>query len=640
MENFNGKKIKNNELKGEKNMNNLPVYLFHQGTNYRSYEFLGAHLIKQDGEDGVVFRVWAPNAQQIAVVGDFNRWNVNQNVMRRISEGGIWEAFVSGAKEGARYKFAVTTAQKTVYKADPFAFYSELSPSNCSIVCDVSGYEFKASDYEEKRRTRDIMKCPVNIYEINLASWKKKEDGSYYTYTDLKRELVPYVKEMGYTHVEFMPVTEFPYDGSWGYQVTGYFSITSRFGSVKEFMALVDAFHQADVGVILDWVPAHFPRDEFGLSLFDGTFQFEDGNPQRQEHKAWGTLIFDFGKTEVQSFLISSAFYLFEVCHVDGLRVDAVASMLYLDYDRKDGEWSKNALGTNINLEAVAFLQKLNSAVLSAYPHGLMIAEESTAFPMVTMPPHIGGLGFNFKWNMGWMNDVLSYVKLDPYFRSNDHNKLTFSMMYAFSENFILPISHDEVVYGKGSLINKMPGDYEQKFASTRAFMGYMMSHPGKKLMFMGQEYGQFSEWDNAKGLEFFMLDYPMHGKLHAFYKDLNAFYRENEALYSVEKSWDGFEWLVADDNQNNTLAFKRTGENGQQIIAIINFSGASHEDYRIGVEKGKYQVVFSSDAAKYGGSAQFKNRIYNAKKKLSHGKPYSISVNVAPLSFIYLEKV
>ena len=596
-------------------------------------------MVKTGKNPAVTFRVWAPHAASVSVVGDFNDWDASKNKMNKISVTGVWELTIDGLKTYDNYKYAIESDGKTFYKADPYAYHNETTPKTASKVYDLEGYSWRAVDYEKKRNDYKAYVSPMNIYEVNLASWKKNPDGSYYSYRQLASTLVPYVKEMGYTHVEFMPVTEYPFDGSWGYQVTGYYSVSSRFGTPHDFMYLIDEFHLAGIGVIIDWVPAHFPKDAHGLYEFDGTCQYEYSDWHKMEHKNWGTRVFDFGKTEVQSFLVSSAMFFFDIYHIDGIRVDAVASMLYLDYDRNFGEWEPNYLGTNVNLEALAFLKKLNTEIFSAFPYALMIAEESTAFPMVTKPVDAGGLGFNFKWNMGWMNDVLSYCKTDPLWRGEKHNQLTFSMMYAFSENFILPISHDEVVHLKGSLINKMPGNYDQKFAGVRTFMGYMMSHPGKKLMFMGQEFGQFKEWAYAEGLEFFLLDYQKHACLKRFFADLNRFYRENDAMYSIEDSWNGFEWIIADDAYNNMLCFVRKGLSGQQIMAIINFSGLEHRDYGIGVDGKEYELVFSSEEKLYGGQGRFRKKKFTSIKKPSHGKQRQIRIDIAPLSFMYLER-
>ncbi len=610
-------------------------YLFHQGTNYRSYNYLGSHFAKKGKDRGVIFRVWAPNAESVSVVGDFNGWDKTANVMKK--DGGIFELFVKGLKQYDNYKYCVKSQNSEVLKADPYAFHAETTPETASKIYDLDGYKWRDGEYMENLGGQAHHK-PMNIYEVNLLSFMRKENGDYYSYRELEKVLVPYVKKHGYNYVEMMPVTEYPFDGSWGYQVTGYFAVTSRLGTPKDFMSLVDAFHRENIGVILDWVPAHFPKDEFGLYEFDGAPLYENHGWDRIEHKSWGTRRFDYGRTEVQSFLISSAFIFFDKYHIDGIRVDAVASMLYLDYDKKPGEWLPNQYGDNKNIEAIEFIKKLNKSVHEAYPYAIMIAEESTAYPYVTKPVDEGGLGFDYKWNMGWMNDVLSYVAVDPLFRKYDHNKLNFSMMYAFSEHYILPISHDEVVHGKKSLLDKQFGSYEDKFAGVRAFMGYMIAHPGKKLMFMGSEFGQFKEWNYKEGLEFFLKDYEKHNKLDRFFTELNKFYLANEALYGDDDGWDGFEWIAADDADKNSLAFiRKCGKS--EIIAAINFSGADIK-YRIGVEKGCYKVVFDSDKQIYGGDGKSRKRIYNAEAISSNGKNYSIEIDMPKLSFKYLVPV
>lgn len=615
----------------------FPVYLFHQGTNYNAYEFMGAHLGNKDGKNGVYFRTWAPNAESISVVGDFNEWQLEKNPMKRISEGGIFEAFIEGLKVFDCYKFAVTHSGKTVFKADPYAFHTETPSGTASKIYDLSGYEWKDGEYMKNKTA--VYDKPMNIYEVNLASWKKHENGDYYSYKELAKELVDYVAEMGYTHVELMPVSEYPFDGSWGYQVTGYYAVSSRFGTPHDFMELVDAFHNKGIGVIIDWVPAHFPKDEHGLYEFDGTACYENQGWDRKEHKAWGTRIFDWGRNEVQSFLISNAMFLFDKYHADGLRVDAVASMLYLDYDRKPGEWIPNKNGGNYNLEAIAFFKKLNTVVFGKYGNALMIAEESTAFPLITKPANVGGLGFNYKWNMGWMNDVLDYMQCDPYFRSGNHNKITFSMYYAFSENFILPISHDEVVHGKKSLLDKMPGSIEEKFANLRAFLAYMFAHPGKKLNFMGNEYGQFKEWNYEEGLEFFMLKYDTHKKLWDYNKFINKLYKDNKPLFEIEDSWDGFKWISADDKNNNVISFNRIARNGETITVVINFSGNDFTEYKIGATAGTYKVILNSDDAVFGGRGHFRKKIYKTAKEPSHGYECSLKLKLPRLSAVYLKK-
>lgn len=620
--------------------NSLASFLFHQGTNYKTYDFLGAHFTRENGQNGVVFRVWAPNAASVSVIGDFNGWDKTKNVMSLIDNDGVWEEFIAGVKEFDSYKYAVTSKKgETVNKADPYAFHAETPPNTASKVYELSGYRWQDKEYFKNLLKNNSINAPMNVYEVNLASWKRHKDGSYLTYNELKTELVDYVCEMNYTHVEFMPVAEYPFDGSWGYQVTGYYAITSRFGTPKEFMALVDEFHKRGIGVIVDWVPAHFPKDEHGLIEFDGEPLYENHGKDRQENANWGTRLFDYGRTEVQSFLVSNAAFMFDKYHVDGLRVDAVASMLYLDYDKKPGEWFPNVYGDNKNLEAIAFFHKLNAEIFARFPYALMIAEESTANVKITGRIEDGALGFNYKWNMGWMNDALSYVETDPYFRKYHHNKLTFSMMYAYSENFVLPVSHDEVVHGKKSLLDKMPGDYEDKFAGNRAFMGYMISHPGKKLTFMGEEIGQFKEWNFAEGLEFFLLDYPKHRELHEFYKELFAFYKNNDAFYSIDDNWTGFEWLDADNADNDVIAYKRKGASGEEIIAVISFNGGAIKNYVLPVDGKKYKVVFNSDDKRFGGLNKVKKTVYNAQKAKDLKKPYKISLEMPKLSFVYLLK-
>lgn len=618
----------------------FPLHLFHNGNNYRAYELFGAHPAEENGCKGYLFRVWAPRADTVSVVGDFNEWNPDLHCMERLLDGETFELFIPDIKQFDIYKYCIKTKDgRFLYKADPYAFHAETPSQTASKVYDLNGYRWTDTDYQKNLKNKNIYDSPMNIYELNALSWRQYNDGNYFDFNKLRGELIPYLKKMSYTHVEFMPLGEYPYDASWGYQITGYYAITSRLGTPHDFMKLVDELHNNGIGVILDWVPAHFPKDAHGLYEFDGEPLYECPQWDRMEHKGWGTRRFDYGRTEIQSFLVSNAAFFFEKFHIDGLRVDAVASMLYLDYDKKEGEWIPNIYGENKNLEAISFIQKLNTTIFSEYPHALMIAEESTAWPLVTKPVDVGGLGFNFKWNMGWMNDVLSYMQTDPYFRSYSHNKLTFSMFYAFSENFVLPISHDEVVHGKRSLIDKMPGGYEEKFANVRAFMGYMMSHPGKKLLFMGSEFGQFKEWDYKEGLEFFLTEYPMHKKLMLMNEELNAFYIKTPAFYEIEDSWEGFEWMAADDASRNIVAYMRRDKKGEQYLIVINFAGVQAMEYRLGVPKGKYKVVFNTDSKKYGGNGVLNKRIYTATKKDSHGKEYSLLLEIPALTCMYLMK-
>ncbi len=621
----------------------FPLHLFHHGENFKTYELMGAHPAKQGRKQGYIFRVWAPRAESVSVVGEFNNWNETANVMQRMIDGETFELFIPALKEFDSYKYCIKTADgRTLYKADPYAFHAETPGSdknNASKLYNLTDFAWTDKAYLDKRNHTNIYASPLNIYEVNLLSWKHHTDGSYYTYRELADELVSYVVKMGYTHVELMPLTEHPFDGSWGYQVTGYYAITSRLGTPHDFMHLVNSFHKAGIGVILDWVPAHFPKDAFGLYEFDGEPLYEASQWDRMENKGWGTRRFDYGRNEVVSFLISSAMFFFEKFHVDGLRVDAVASMLYLDYDKEPGEWVPNIYGENKNLEALAFLRRLNEAVFASFPNALMIAEESTAWPMITKPTSMGGVGFNFKWNMGWMNDVLRYISANPVFRQYEHNKLTFSMMYAFSENYVLPISHDEVVHGKASLIGKMPGDYYEKFAGVRAFLGYMMSHPGKKLNFMGAEIGQFKEWAYKEGIEFFLTKYPLHSKLSSMVKELNFLYKSTPAFYEIENSWEGFEWLAADDADRNFLAYQRKDREGNSIVVMINFSGTDYKNYKLGLPEGSYKLFFNSDAVRFGGSGAIRKHVFHTTKTFSHGKENSITFDLPKLTCVYLIK-
>ncbi len=605
------------------------IRLFLDGKNYDCFDLFGA----RKADDGTLFRVWAPNAKSVSVVGDFNGWDATADPMHRI-DGGIWEATTVDLPEYSVYKYRVEGYDGVVrMKADPYGSHMETKPATGTKIYDIYKHTWKDAKWYKTKVKASALEAPMNIYEVNLGSWKKYPDGNFYSYEKVAEELIPYMKEMHYTHVEFMPLTEYPFDGSWGYQVIGYFAPSSRFGTPESFMKMVDAFHQAGIGVILDWVPAHFPKDEAGPFWFDGTPCYEYNDPLKREHKSWGTMVFDFGRPEVRSFLISSALYWIEKYHIDGLRVDAVASMLYLDYDRT--EYRPNIHGGTENLEAVEFLQMLNTAVFARNPSAYMIAEESTAWPNVSKPADIGGLGFNFKWNMGWMNDMMKYMSMDPIYRAHHHNQLTFSLFYAFSENFILPISHDEVVHGKGSLVNKMPGDTDMKIRGSRAFLAYMMAHPGKKLLFMGSEFAQFREWDYENGLEWFMIeDFENHRNFKTFSSNLNKFYLDNPPMWQDDYSWNGFKWLAADDSEQSVIAFRRIDHKGNEIYCICNFVPVERQGYRIGVPHlGKYTEVFNSTS--WDGSP-YANEVIKAEKIPMHGEPQSIAVNLPPLSVMY----
>ena len=608
---------------------------FGQGIDCRAYEWLGCHSL---GDGAYVFRVWAPSARAVSLVGDFNAWDQAADPMTPVG-GGVWETQTGKAGEYDSYKYAITGAEgKTVLKSDPYGFHFETRPANASKVIDLEGYEWQDGDWLRRKEESSLYDCPVNIYEVHAGSWRQYPDGNVFSYEKLADELIPYVKDMGYTHVELLPVMEYPFDGSWGDQVTGYYAPTSRYGTPKGFMAFVDRCHQAGIGVIVDWVPAHFPKDENGLYRFDGSHCYEYADPRKGEHYEWGTCVFDYGRSEVRSFLISNAMFWLDAYHVDGIRVDAVASMLFLDYNRRDGEWTPNIYGGKENLEAVSFLKQLNETVFAAYPKTMMIAEESTSWPMVSRPTSDGGLGFNYKWNMGWMNDMLHYMSLDPLFRKFSHDNLTFSFFYAFSENFVLPISHDEVVHGKCSLINKMPGSYEDKFASVRLFLAYMMAHPGKKLLFMGCEFGQFKEWDYESGLDWLLLDYDSHRMLQHYSKTLNHFYLETPALWENDFSWDGFSWIAHDDYSQSVIAFRRMDNHGHEIIAVCNFTPVKREQYRIGVPAhGVYSEVFNSDAAEFGGSGVINGTVESELTPM-HGFAQSVSLTLPPLSVLYFK--
>ena len=618
---------------------------FSQGHAIRAQDFMGAHPAVRDGQDGWVFRVWAPHARSVAVMGDFNGWNDSDHPMELLSDG-VWETFIPGLQQYDSYKYAVHTASgRVLAKSDPYAFHAETRPGTASKLYDLSGYGWGDDSWMEYRKKNPIYQKPLNIYEVHLGSWRRTADDQMLSYLDIWTYLIPYVKEMGFTHVELLPITEHPLDASWGYQCTGYFAATSRFGTPHDFMWLVDQLHQAGIGVILDWVPAHFPKDAFGLYEFDGEPCYEYADTRKGEHADWGTRVFDYARHEVRSFLFSSALFWLEQFHIDGLRVDAVASMLYLDYGRQGGEWVPNMFGGHENLEAVDFLQELNGHIFQEHPDTMMIAEESTAWPRVSHPVGVGGLegglGFNLKWNMGWMNDILHYIKLDPYFRQFNHKDITFSLMYAFSENFVLPLSHDEVVHMKGSLINKMPGSNEEKFAGVRAFYTYMLTHPGKKLLMMGSEFGQWNEWHYEHSLDWHLLDPDQewskpHRQLQQFFKQANALYLAHPELWELDFSWEGFEWIEADDNQANTVAFLRKDAKGEALVIVCNFSPVDRTGYTVGVPiPGVYTCIFNSDELDFGGKGGGDHEPVRSRYVESQGREQSITISLPPMSAV-----
>ena len=623
-------------------LSEFDLYLFHQGTNYHAYEMLGAHFVESDGKKGVRFAVWAPHAKSISVVGDFNEWDTRVNPMTRGRDGEIWEVFVPGIEEGAIYKYAIEPqwGGPRIMKADPYGFYAEKKPNTASRVYDLSKYEWKDGDWFEQKKKESSYERPMLTYEVHAGSWRRTKDGEYLSYRDLADQLIDYVKKMNYTHIEFMPLCEHPFDGSWGYQITGYYAVTSRFGTPDDFRYLVDKAHENGIAVIMDWVPGHFCKDEQGLRHFDGQTLYESDNEQLAENWEWGTTNFDYGRTEVQSFLISNAMFWFEEFHIDGLRIDAVANMLYLNYGRKDGEWTPNKYGDTGNLEAMDFLKKLNESIFKYHPQALMIAEESTAWPLISKPVYMGGMGFNYKWNMGWMNDMLKYMSLDPIYRKWNHDKVTFSFMYAFSENFVLPLSHDEVVHGKCSLISKMPGDYWQKFAGLRTFFAYWIAHPGKKLLFMGGEFGQFIEWNYDDSLDWHLpQQYPMHKKMLEYSRALNKFYCDHKALWQVDFDWNGFQWIDCNDNENSVVSFIRKAEDpSDYIVAVCNFTPEVRHGYRIGVpEKGSYIEVFNSDDEAFGGSGVKNEGEIKTEDVKWHDRDQSIVLTIPPMATIYL---
>ena len=625
------------------NISRFQTYLFNSGDNFKSYEMLGSHKVKIDGVDGWRFAVWAPKAVSVRVVGDFNDWNGYDKMLERIETSGVWYGFFTDIEEGMLYKYAIEAENgETYYKADPYAVKSELRPGTASVTKDISNnYKWGDKAWISARSKNSTLTEPMNIYEIHIGSWKIHDDGSFYTYRELADELVPYVKKMGYTHIELMPITEYPFDGSWGYQVTGFFSATTRYGESEDLKYLIDTCHKNHIGIIMDWVPAHFPRDAHGLRMFDGTPVYEYADPRLGEHKDWGTMVFDYSKSEVISFLISSAYFWAEQYHIDGIRVDAVSSMLYRDYSRNDGEWVPNEYGGNGNLEAVDFLKKLNKIMGTEFPNFMMVAEESTAWPLVTAPPENDGLGFNYKWNMGWMNDTLRYMGMDPYFRKDNHSLLTFMMMYAYSENYILPLSHDEVVHGKGSMLNKMFGEYDEKFAAYRTLLGYYMTMPGKKMLFMGGEFGQMLEWRYDDQLEWNVLEIDKHKRLHQYVKDLNHFYMENKALWELDTSWDGFRWVNEADSENSVLSYIRRGRHAaDNVVVVANFTPVERPIYKIGVPlAGEYEVVFHSSAVKYGGNKRITKKVYKTKNMQFSDMMYTIEVAIDGNSVMFLKK-
>ncbi len=607
------------------------LYLFREGSHYRAWEKMGAHPTTLDGVEGTHFAVWAPNAEYVSVVGDFNGWDEKLNPLRCLGDSGIWEGFIPGVTEGMLYKYFIRSRYNDykVLKNDPYAFYNEIPPKTASIVWNLD-YNWHDDDWMNNRLKFNNYEAPMSIYEVHLGSWKKNLN-----YRQIADELAKYVKEMGFTHVEFLPPMEHPFNGSWGYQVTGYFAPTSRYGTPQDFMYLIDTLHQHNIGVIVDWVPAHFPRDEHGLGFFDGTHLYEHADPRKGVHPDWNTFIFNYGRNEVRNFLISSASFWLEVYHIDGLRVDAVASMLYLDYSRKEGEWIPNQYGGKENLEAIDFIKRLNEYLYGRYQGIMTIAEESTAWPMVSRPTYLGGLGFGFKWNMGWMHDTLLYFSKDPIYRKYHHNNLTFSLLYAFHENFILPFSHDEVVHGKGSLISKMPGDYWQKFANLRALYGYMYGHPGKKLLFMGSELAQWNEWNHDGELDWLLLQFPSHQGVQKWIKDLNELLKKEPALYELDSSHEGFRWVDCHDSDNSTLSFLRFGKDKREmILCVCNFTPVPRENFVVGVpEGGFWKELLNSDSEFYGGSGMGNKGGLLAETTPSHGYPYSLKIVLPPLS-------
>ncbi|WP_452225411.1 1,4-alpha-glucan branching protein GlgB [Lacinutrix chionoecetis] len=616
------------------------INLFKSGKHYKLYEKFGAHIVTHEEEEGVYFAVWAPSAKSVSVIGDFNFWDDSQHVLNvRWDSSGIWEGFIPKAKKGMRYKYKILSNNGDIVteKIDPYALYFETPPNTASIIWDISDYKWKDKKWLNYRKDKNDLDKPYSVYEVHLDSWRKKEDGTSLTYKEFSKELVDYVKEMNFTHIEFMPIMEYPYDPSWGYQLIGYFAPTSRFGNPQEFMQLIDAFHQNNIGVILDWVPSHFPSDAHGLGFFDGTHLYEHPDTKKGYHPDWKSLIFNYERNEVRSFLISNALFWLEHYHIDGLRVDAVASMIYLDYSREHGEWDPNEFGGNENLAAISFLKEFNEAVYSRYNDVQTIAEESTAFPGVTKPVSIGGLGFGMKWMMGWMHDTLNYFERDPIYRQHHQNEITFSLAYAFTENFMLPLSHDEVVYGKNSILGRQPGDEWQRFANLRLLYTYMFTHPGGKLLFMGDEFGQYEEWNFQKSLDWNLLEFLPHIGIKNHVKALNTFYKETPALYEKAFSIEGFEWISYDDAQNSVISYIRKGHDPENdVIVVCNFTPSTHKAYKIGLpRKGSIKEIFNSDAKDFGGSNTINTKAIKTVKKSWNGKPFSATIIVPPLAAV-----
>ena len=622
----------------------LDQYLFGQGNHYEIYKKLGAHMVDDEGQKGVYFAVWAPNAKSVSVVGEFNDWDRTRNPMTRAEYIGIYTCFVPGVKEGMMYKFCIETITGEYHmKADPYANYAELRPGTASRITNIENLKWTDSSWMAAREKWNHQKEPMSVYEVHMGSWKRHpgtEDEGFYTYREFAKEITKYIKDMGYTHVEIMGIAEHPFDGSWGYQVTGYYAPTSRYGTPEDFAWMINYLHRNGIGVIMDWVPAHFPKDEHGLAEFDGTATYEYADPRKGEHPDWGTKIFDLGKNEVRNFLIANALFWVEHFHIDGLRVDAVASMLYLDYGKKDGEWVPNKYGGNENLEAVDFFKHLNTVVLGRNPGSLMIAEESTAWPKVTGDVEDGGLGFSLKWNMGWMHDFTEYMKLDPYFRKDNHHMMTFAMSYAYSEDYILVLSHDEVVHLKCSMINKMPGIGFDKYANLKAGYAFMMGHAGKKLLFMGQDFAQLREWSEERELDWYLLEEPEHQAIQAWMRDLLHMYKKKQALYELDQSWEGFEWVNADDAYRSIYSFIRHSKDGKHnLLFVINFTPMAREDYRVGVPRKKqYKLILNSDDVKYGGNGEKRQNIYHAVKKECDGRPYSFGYKLPPYGVAVFE--